>query len=572
MTTAPAEPVPNTKGHWEAAYRSAPMRDAEAETLSGVPLSPVYGPEDWPGESRGTALLPGNPDPGGPDVWPGEYPYTRGPYASMYRSKLWTMRLFAGYGTAADTNARFHDLLRSGSDGLSVAFDLPTLMGMDSDDPLAAGEVGRCGVAVDTLTDVVELFEGIDLGSVSTSMTINAPAPILLAMYVAAAQDAGVDRRRLAGTLQNDILKEYQAQKEYVFPPGPSLRLVVDLIAYCRSELPKFHPVSVSGYHIREAGSTAVQELAYTLANGFAYVEAAISAGLLVDEFAPQLSFFFNAHIDLFEEVAKFRAARRLWARWMAERYGATNPRSMQCRFHTQTAGVSLTAQQPEVNIVRTAIEALAGVLGGTQSLHTNSMDEVLALPSEKAARIALRTQQVLAHETGVANVADPLGGSWYVESLTDELERQASAIFDQIDRWGDGSMLQGVLYGIEEGKFQSAIADSAYELERKVSSGRRIVVGVNAFTEGNDEPIPSTLHIDQAVEMRQCRRLAEVRRRRSGDAVAAALAQLAADAAVPDANLMPAVFRSVRADATVGEMMSTLVGVFGRWPEQLGV
>ncbi|MGH9303330.1 MAG: acyl-CoA mutase large subunit family protein, partial [Acidimicrobiales bacterium] len=380
---------------WQERYDASRLRDADFETLSGLVLEPVYGPKE---QER-----------------PGLYPYTRGPYASMYRSKLWTMRLFAGFGTAEDTNVRFKEILRSGGDGLSTAFDLPTLMGRDSDDPHAAGEVGRCGVAVDTLADVEDLFSGIDLGAVTTSMTINSPAAVLLAMYVATAERAGTARQALGGTIQNDILKEYQAQKEYFFPPRPSMRVVTDMMAFCAAEMPKWHTISVSGYHIREAGSTAVQELAFTLANGFAYVEAARSAGLEVDQFAPRLSFFFNAHIDFFEEIAKYRAARRIWARWLRERYGAKQERSLQLRFHTQTAGCSLTAQQPEVNIVRTAIEALAGVLGGTQSLHTNSMDEVLALPTEKAARIALRTQQVLAHETGVADVADPLGGSYFV-------------------------------------------------------------------------------------------------------------------------------------------------------------
>ena len=490
----------------------------------------------------------------------------------MYRSKLWTMRMFAGFGTAEDTNVRFRELLRSGSDGLSVAFDLPTLMGRDSDDPLAEGEVGRCGVAVDTLADVHDLFHGIDLGEVTTSMTINSPAAILLAMYVAAADDAGVPSRRLGGTIQNDILKEYQAQKEYVFPPRPSMRIVTDMIRYCSSEMPHFHAVSVSGYHIREAGSTAAQELAFTLANGFAYVEAALAAGQKVDEFAPRLSFFFNAHIDFFEEIAKYRAARRIWARWMRERYGAQSPRSSQLRFHTQTAGVSLTAQQPEVNIVRTAIEALAGVLGGTQSLHTNSMDEVLALPTERAARIALRTQQVIAHETGVANVADPLGGSWFVEALTDELERQAEGVFAHLDELGEGSILEGVYLGIDQGYFQGEIADAAYAFERKVSTGRRIVVGVNAYEEGNEEDPPPTLRIGQEVEDIQQKRLADVRRGRSADAVEVALGTGARRRPRPLAAISwrPSA-QAVRALATVGEIMGALAAVFGRWQEAPG-
>ena len=525
--------------------------------MSGIELRPVYGPDDWPVERVADDL-----------AWPGEEPYTRGPYASMYRSKLWTMRLFAGFGTAEDTNVRFRELLRAGSGGLSVAFDLPTLMGRDSDDPHCEGETGRCGVAVDTLADAEDLFAGIDLGSVTTSMTINSPAAIVLAMYVAAAEKAGTPRAALGGTLQNDILKEYQAQKEYIYPPRPSMRLVVDVVRFCAAEMPKFHPVSVSGYHIREAGSTAAQELAFTLANGFAYVEAATAAGLEVEEFAPRLSFFFNAHLDFFEEIAKYRAARRIWARWMTSRYGARSPRAAQLRFHTQTAGVSLTAQQPEVNIVRTAIEALAGVLGGTQSLHTNSMDEVLALPTEKAARIALRTQQVIAHETGVAHVADPLGGSWFVESLTDEMERQAEAVFARLDDWGGGSILEGVLAGIENGWFQSEIAEAAYTFQRKVASGRRVVVGVNAFTEGNDEPAPPTLRIGPEVDEAQRKRLTAVRQRRDEKAVDAALRRVAADAAVADCNVMPAVLRAVNAYATLGEIVDALASVFGRWAE----
>jgi len=383
------------------------------ETMSGVPLQPVYAPE-------GAEL-------------PGQFPYTRGPYASMYRSRLWTMRQFAGFGTAEDTNGRFKELLRAGGDGLSTAFDMPTLLGRDSDDPLAKGEVGRAGVAIDTIADMETLFSGIDLGAVSTSMTINSPAAVVMAMYVGVADRTGVARAALSGTIQNDILKEYQAQKEFVFPPRPSMRLVTDLMRFAAAELPRWHPVSISGYHIREAGSTAAQELAFTLANGFAYVEAARAAGMRVDDFAPRLSFFFNAHMDFFEEIAKYRAARRIWARWMRDRYGAADGRSLQLRFHTQTAGVSLTAQQPEVNLVRVAIEALAGVLGGTQSLHTDSFDEALALPTEHAVRLALRTQQVIAEETGVVHVADPLGGSWFVEELTDEMERQAEEIFGPV-------------------------------------------------------------------------------------------------------------------------------------------
>jgi methylmalonyl-CoA mutase N-terminal domain/subunit len=537
-----------SREQWREAYEASTQRGIDFETMSGIPLEPVYGPDE--GE------------------YPGAWPYTRGPYASMYRSKLWTMRMFAGFGTAEDTNGRFREILRAGGDGLSTAFDLPTLMGRDSDDPHSLGEVGKCGVAIDTLADMEDLFRGIDLGDVTTSMTINSPAPILLAMYVAVAEQNGVERSRLGGTLQNDILKEYQAQKEFIFPPRPSMRLVTDTIRFCAAEMPKWHPVSISGYHIREAGSTAAQELAFTLANGFAYIEAATATGLAVDDFAPRLSFFFNAHIDFFEEIAKYRAARRIWARWLKERYGATKARSMQLRFHTQTAGVSLTAQQPEVNIVRTAIEALAGVLGGTQSLHTNSMDEVLALPTEKAARIALRTQQVIGYETGATHVADPLGGSWFVEELTDEMERQAEAIFAHLDRLGRGSMAEGVFEGIDNSYFQKEIAEAAYELEKKINSGRRVVVGVNRFTEGSDEVLDDILRIGPEVEERQMKRLEQVKAERDGEAVEAALAKVAADAAQPDVNVMPSLLGAVRTYATVGEIVNALAGVYGRWQE----
>ncbi|MBI2709317.1 MAG: methylmalonyl-CoA mutase [Actinobacteria bacterium] len=536
------------RDEWKAQYDEAPRRDVEFSTMSGIPLDGVYGPDGR--------------------EFPGAFPYTRGPYASMYRSKLWTMRMFAGFGTATDTNGRFRSILAAGGDGLSTAFDLPTLMGRDSDDPLSEGEVGKCGVAVDTLADVEELFSGIDLGAVTTSMTINSPAAVLLAMYVATAEESGVERSRLGGTLQNDILKEYQAQKEFVFPPRPSMRLVRDTIRFCTAEMPRWHPVSISGYHIREAGSTAVQELAFTLANGFAYVELARSAGLDVDTFAPRLSFFFNAHIDFFEEIAKYRAARRIWARWMRDRYGARDERSLRLRFHTQTAGVSLTAQQPEVNIARTAIEALAGVLGGTQSLHTNSMDEALALPTEKAARLALRTQQVIAHETGVPHVADPLGGSWFVEALTDEVERQAEEIFAALDAKGAGSILEGVYASLDDGWFQSAIADSAYELERRVNDGRRVVVGVNRFTEGSDDDALDILRIAAEQEQAQIKRLQAVKADRDGAAVHDALGRLRREAADPEVNLMPALIDAVRTYATEGEIMDALADVFGRHVE----
>ena len=538
----------SNREQWEAAFGSGPTRDVPFTTMSGIPLDAVYGPDD--GE------------------FPGQYPYTRGPYASMYRSKLWTMRMFAGFGTADDTNLRFKEIIRAGGDGLSTAFDMPTLLGLDSDHPMSLGEVGRCGVAIDTVDDMADLYAGIDLGTITTSMTINSPAAVLLAMFVAQAEQAGVHRSRLGGTLQNDILKEYQAQKEFVFPPRQSMRLVRDSIAFTAAEMPRWHSVSISGYHIREAGSTAVEELAFTLANGFAYVELAMQAGLPVDSFAPRLSFFFNAHIDFFEEIAKYRAARRIWARWMRERYGAQLERSLQLRFHTQTAGVSLTAQQPEVNIVRTAIEALAGVLGGTQSLHTNSFDEALALPTEKAARIALRTQQVIAHETNVAHVADPLGGSWFVESLTDEVERQAEVLFVEIDAMGGGSMLEGAIRGIEENWFQGRIADSAFELERGLNNGSRIVVGVNACTEGNGEAAPPLLRITQDDERRQRERLAGVRAARDAAAVEAALADVRAVASDPEANLMPTLIEAVGARASLGEIMAAMGDVFGRHVE----
>jgi methylmalonyl-CoA mutase N-terminal domain/subunit len=530
---------------WQKAFSESSVRPGAYETMSGIPVQPVYGPDD--GE------------------FPGVYPYTRGPYASMYRSKLWTMRMFAGFGTADDTNKRFKDIINSGGDGLSTAFDMPTLLGLDSDDTMSLGEVGRCGVAIDTVEDMDDLYRDIDLGKITTSMTINSPAAVLFSMFIAQAERNGTPRARLGGTLQNDILKEYQAQKEFVFPPRQGMRLVRDTIAFTAAEMPKWHSVSISGYHIREAGSTAAEELAFTLANGFAYVELAAQTGLSVDAFAPRLSFFFNAHIDFFEEIAKYRAARRIWARWLKERYGATSERSLQLRFHTQTAGVSLTAQQPEVNIVRTAIEALAGVLGGTQSLHTNSMDEAMALPTERAARIALRTQQVIANETNVTAVADPLGGSWYVEELTNEMERRAEEIFADIEAFGNGSMLDGCINGIEENWFQSRIADSAYDLERKFNSGERIIVGVSHFLEGNDEDEIDLLRITNEDEQKQRRRLEAVRSSRNSAAVAESLAVLETEAADPEINLMPALINASNAQATVGEMMKSMGTVFGR-------
>ncbi len=543
MSTSPSGPEYDA---WKEAYDATKKRDVPFETMSGVPVDAVYG--DAP--------------------YPGQYPFTRGVHASMYRSRLWTMRMFAGFGTAEDTNARFKELLRSGSTGLSTAFDMPTLMGRDSSSPWALGEVGRAGVAVDTLADMEDLFADINLGDVSTSMTINGPAATVLAMYVAVAEKTGVEVNQLRGTIQNDILKEYQAQKEYIYPPRPSMRIVTDMVKYTTAKMPMFNPVSISGYHIREAGSTAAQELAFTLANGFAYVEAALAEGQDVNEFGKRLSFFFNSHSDFFEEIGKFRAARRIWARWMKERYGATDERAMLCRFHTQTAGVSLTAQQPEINIARVAIQALAGALGGTQSLHTDSYDEALALPTEKAARIALRTQQIVAHETGVTHVADPLGGSPYVEWMTDEMERQAEEIFAHLDDLGNGSILEGCYVGIENGYFVGEIADSAYRFEREVNAGRRIVVGVNDFTEG-DEGEGELLRIDAAVEDYQLKRLESIKQERDSDAVAASLTQLTADAADPTINLMPAILEATKAYATLEEIAAAMEKEFGTYVEK---
>ena len=544
-TYAPSDP--EAHAGWLAAYEQTNLRDIPFETMSGVPVDAVYG--DAP--------------------YPGQYPFTRGVHASMYRSRLWTMRMFAGFGTAVDTNARFKDLLRAGGTGLSTAFDMPTLMGRDSDSPWALGEVGRAGVAVDTLADMEDLFADISLADVSTSMTINGPAATLLAMYVAVAEQNGVDRSRLAGTIQNDILKEYQAQKEYIYPPRPSMRIVTDMIKFTTAEMPKWNPISISGYHIREAGSTAAEELAFTLANGFAYVEAALAAGEDINHFGKRLSFFFNSHIDFFEEIGKFRAARRIWARWMKERYGATDERAMLCRFHSQTAGVSLTAQQPEINITRVATQALAAALGGTQSLHTDSFDEALALPSDKAARIALRTQQIVAHETGVTNVADPLGGAPFVEWMTDEMERQAEAIFAHLDELGGGSILEGVYAGIDNGYFVGEIADSAYRFEREVNAGRRIIVGVNAFSEGDDDSEQNLLRIDQATEDDQLKRLDAVKRSRNQEAVDGALSQIRADAAEPTVNLMPVIIAAVRTYTTEEEIAMALESVFGTYVEK---
>ncbi len=537
----------NAREAWELEYQKASLRDSNFETMSGVPVEPVYGD----------------------DLFPGQYPYTRGIYPSMYRSRLWTMRMFAGFGTAEDTNLRFKELLRNGGTGLSTAFDMPTLMGRDSDSEWSLGEVGRAGVAVDTLADMEDLFADIDLSQVSTSMTINGPAATLLAMYVAVAEQTGVEPHQLAGTIQNDILKEYQAQKEYIYPPRPSMRIVTDMVKYTTAEMPKWHPISISGYHIREAGSTAAQELAFTLANGFAYVEAAIAAGQNVNEFGKRLSFFFNSHSDFFEEIGKFRAARRIWARWMKERYGATDEKAMLCRFHTQTAGVSLTAQQPEINIARVGIQALAAALGGTQSLHTDSFDEALALPTEDAARIALRTQQIVAHETGVVNVADPLGGSPYVEWMTDEMERQAEAIFAHLDDLGNGSILEGTFNGIENGYFVGEIADAAYRFEREVNSGRRIIVGVNDFTDGDNPEDRNLLRIGAETEEYQLKRLNDVKTRRNQEHVNSALSEITAVASDPTRNLMPAIIAAVKTYATEEEIANAMEVVFGTYVEK---
>jgi methylmalonyl-CoA mutase N-terminal domain/subunit len=518
-------------------------------TISGIENEPLYTPETTPVEYER--------DLGSP----GEYPFTRGVYPSMYRGRLWTMRQFAGFGTAEETNERFRYLLEHGQTGLSTAFDMPTLMGYDSDHPRSLGEVGREGVAIDSLADMETLFAGIPLGDVSTSMTINSPAAILLAYYACVGEEQGVPRDKLRGTIQTDILKEYIAQKEYIFPPEPSMRLVTDMVEFCTREMPLWHPISISGYHIREAGSNAVQELAFTLADGFTYVEWALERGLDIDDFAPRLSFFFNAHLDFFEEIAKYRAARRIWARELREKYGAKNPRSWLMRFHTQTAGVSLTAQQPEVNIVRTAIEALAAVLGGTQSLHTNSYDEALALPTEDAVRIALRTQQVIAHETGVTNTTDPLGGSYYVEHLTNELERQAYEYFEQIDRIG------GVVAAIKENFFQREIAEASFRYQSEVEAQQRIIVGVNRY-ELADEPELEILKIDPALEGQQIERVQALRARRDSAAVEAALARLKADAAHDGRNLMDPIVDAARAYVTMGEMCDAFREVWGIWRE----
>ena len=535
---------------WRRAYDTTTERVGELfSTISGIENEPLYSPAN--------VELDYASDLG----FPGEFPFTRGVYPSMYRGRLWTMRQFAGFGTAAETNERFRYLFEHGQTGLSTAFDMPTLMGFDSDHPRSFGEVGREGVAVDSLADMETLFSGIPLGEVSTSMTINAPAAILLAFYLCVGEAQGVPRAGLRGTVQTDILKEYIAQKEWIFPPEPSMRLVTDMVEFCAREMPLMHPISISGYHIREAGSTAAQELAFTLADGFTYVEWALERGLEVDDFAPRLSFFFNAHLDFFEEIAKYRAARRIWATRMREHYGAKDPRSWLMRFHTQTAGVSLTAQQPEVNLIRTAIEALAAVLGGTQSLHTNSFDEALALPTEHAVRLALRTQQVIAHETGVVNTIDPLGGSYYLEHLTNELERQAYEYFDRIEQLG------GVVEAIKQNFFQKEIAEAAYRYQAEVESEQRIVVGVNRYEQQDEQPL-EILRVDPVLERKQIERIQALRARRDSVAVQAALARLAEDAADDDRNLMQPIIDAARAHVTMGEMCDALRQVWGVWRE----
>jgi methylmalonyl-CoA mutase, N-terminal domain len=530
-------------------YEASPERQGELfSTISGLDVDPLY--------TADSVQIDEERDLG----YPGVYPFTRGVYPSMYRGKLWTMRQFAGFGTAAETNERFRYLLEHGQTGLSTAFDMPSLMGYDSDHPRSLGEVGREGVAIDSLEDMETLFSGIPLGEVSTSMTINCTAPIALAFYVCVAENQGVPRSQLRGTIQTDILKEYIAQKEWIYPPEPSMRLVTDMVEFCTREMPSWHPISISGYHIREAGSNATQELAFTLMNGFTYVEAAIERGLEVDDFAPRLSFFFNAHLDFFEEIAKYRAARRIWARELRERYGAKSPRSWLMRFHTQTAGVSLTAQQPEVNIVRTALEALSAVLGGTQSLHTNSFDEALALPTESAVRLALRTQQVIAHETGVVNTIDPLGGSYFVEELTNRLESEAYEYFDRIRALG------GVVPAIKENFFQREIADASFRYQSEVEAKQRIIVGVNRY-QSEDESELEILRIDPALEGEQVERVQALRARRDPAAAEAALARLK-QGAETDENLMPLMVDAAKAYVTMGEMCDTLRDVWGVWRE----
>ncbi|MGY5882918.1 acyl-CoA mutase large subunit family protein [Modestobacter lacusdianchii] len=556
------QPGNEARSRWQQRYDAAlaagRVRDADFTTLSGLEVDPAYGPAD-------ERAVPGFERIG----WPGEFPFTRGLHATGYRGRAWTIRQFAGFGNARQTNERFRSLLAEGGGGLSVAFDMPTLMGRDSDDPRALGEVGHCGVAVDSAADMDVLFDGIPLEQTTTSMTISGPAVPVFCMYLVAAERQGADTAQLNGTLQTDIFKEYIAQKEWLFAPEPHLRLIGDLMEFCATEIPAYKPISVSGYHIREAGSTAAQELAYTLADGFGYVELGLSRGLDVDVFAPGLSFFFDAHIDFFEEIAKFRAARRIWARWLRDVYGARTEKAQQLRFHTQTAGVSLTAQQPDNNVVRTAVEALAAVLGGTNSLHTNALDEVLALPSAKAAQIALRTQQVIAEETGVLNVADPLGGSWYVEALTDELERQAEEVFTRIREMGsDGTMTSGILRGIEDGWFTGEIAEAAFTYQRALEKGEKKVVGVNTLTgsvAGDDQL--EILRVSHQVETDQRAELAARRQARDDEAARAAVARMV-EVSRTEANMVPAMLDAARAEATLGEICDALRAEWGTYTE----
>jgi methylmalonyl-CoA mutase N-terminal domain/subunit len=544
------------RARWQSRYERSKVRNADFTTLSGLAVDPVYGPQEG-------SVVPGFERIG----WPGEYPFTRGLYPGGYRGRAWTIRQFSGFGNAVQTNERYKMLLRAGGGGLSVAFDMPTLMGRDSDDPRSLGEVGHCGVAIDSAADMDVLFSDINLADVTTSMTISGPAVPVFCMYLAAAKRQGADLHALNGTLQTDIFKEYIAQKEWLFPPEPHLRLIGDLMEYCAAEIPAYKPLSVSGYHIREAGSTAAQELAFTLADGFGYAELGLSRGLDIDVFGPGLSFFFDAHIDFFEEIAKFRAARRIWARWMRDVYGAKTDKAQWLRFHTQTAGVSLTAQQPDNNVVRTAIEALAAVLGGTNSLHTNALDEVLALPSEKAAEIAVRTQQVIMEETGVVNVADPLGGSWYVESLTDELESQAENIFAKIRGMSaDGTMTSGILRGIEQGWFMAEIAEASFAYQRQLEKGEKKIVGVNTHTESVEKPI-EIMRVSHEVELAQVRDLAERRARRDTAAVSAALSEMVS-VARSGGNMVPPMIEAALAEATLGEICGALKAEWGSYFE----
>ena len=539
----------DSENKWKEDIKNSSQRNYSFKSASGEDVDLLYYPED--NENNYLDKL----------NFPGQFPYTRGIHPNLYRGKLWTMRQFAGFGTPAETNQRFKHLLEQGQTGLSVAFDMPTLMGYDADHPLSEGEVGMCGVAISSLQDMKILFDGIDLSKISVSMTINGPAVILFAFYVAVAQNQGVDISKLNGTLQNDILKEFIAQKEWIYPPVESMRIIMDMIQYCTKEMPKYNTISVSGYHIREAGSTAIQELAFTLADGFCYVEHAIKVGLDVDEFAPRLSFFFNSHLDFFEEIAKYRAARRIWAQVMKEKYGAKSERSLKLRFHTQTAGFSLTAQQPQNNISRTAFQGLAAVLGGTQSLHTNSMDETLALPSQHAAEIALRTQQLIAFETGVTNVVDPLGGSWYVEELTDKMEKEAYNYFSKIDDLG------GVIPAIEMGYFQREIAEAASDYQRRVDSKRRIVVGVNKFSKANEEIEIPILEIRKEVQIEQIESIKTLRKKRNEQAINTKLKNIT-EACRTNSNLIPLIIDAAQSQATLGELVTSMKVVFGEWQE----